>query len=207
MLFATEPSHSAGDSPDPSAWKQAQAALVLPLTEAAGALGRLDAMLAAMDAAAAAGITRLTLTEAEAMLWAGGIVLPREDIARDARDGRAASDPEAMRLARRALRRLEGQGALTDLPAFLGLHRPGGTKPGGAARLRGPDFERGAAHYLARAVAADLHPLVRGCRALLLWRQAKLPPPSRVIEPATHSARLMAQGFERLLFARPGLPC
>lgn len=126
MLFATEPSQSASDSSDPSAWKQAQAALVLLLTEAADALGRLDAMLAALDAAAAASITRLTLAEAEAMLGAGGIVLPRKELARDALDGRAASDPEAMRLAWWALLRLEGHGALTGLAAFLGIHRPAG---------------------------------------------------------------------------------
>ncbi|SCY97003.1 hypothetical protein [Paracoccus tibetensis] len=57
----------------------------MPLAEAAGALGRLDATLVALDAAAAEGaVTRLALAEAEAMLWAGGIVLPREEIGRDA---------------------------------------------------------------------------------------------------------------------------
>lgn len=177
----------------------------MPLAEAAGALGRLDATLAGLPPEAADGaVTRLALAEAEAMLWAGGIVLPREEIGRDALDARAASDPEAMQLARWALRRLEGQGALTDLPSFLGLHRQAGAAAS-AARLRGPDFERGAADYLARlAAAAELHPLVRGCLALLLWRRAELSPPDRVIEPAVHAARLMAQGCECLPFAPLG---
>ena len=177
----------------------------MPLAEAAGELGRLDATLAALPAEAAAGaVARLALAETEAMLWAGGMVLPREEIGRDALDARAASDPEAMRLARWALRRLEGQGALTDLPGFLGLHRRTG-ETAGAARLRGPDFARGAADYLARlAAGSELHPLVQGCLAGLLWRQAGLSPPDRVIEPAVHAARLMAQGCERLSFAPLG---
>jgi hypothetical protein len=197
---------TAADPADLEAWLRAQAALAVPLAEAAGALGRLDATLAGLTPEAAAGaVTRLALAEIEAMLWAGGIVLPREEIGRDALDARAASDPEAMRLARWALRRLEGQGALTDLPGFLGLHRTAGSEPGAAARLRGPDFARGAADYLARlAAAAELHPMVRGCLAGLLWRQAGLSPPDRVIEPAVHAARLMAQGCERLSFAPLG---
>lgn len=204
----------AADLADPAAWRQAQAALALPLAEAAAALGRLDATLVALDAAAADGaVMRLALAEAEAMLWAGGIVLPRDEIGRDALDARAASDPEAMRLARWALRRLGGQGALTDLPGFLGLHRGAGavsgSEPsplsGAAARLRGPDFERGAADYLSRLDAAGaLHPLVRGALALLLWRQAELSPPDRVIERAVYAARLMAQGCERLPFVPLG---
>jgi hypothetical protein len=177
----------------------------VPLAEAAAALGGLDATLAAMDTAAAEGaVTRLALTEVEAMLWAGGIVLPREEIGRDALGGRASSDPEAMRLARWALRRLEGQGALTDLPGFLGLHRPAGAGPA-AARLRGPEFDRGAAAYLTRLAAPGLHPLVRGALAMLLWRRAELSPPGRVIEPAVHAARLMAAGCERLPFAPLGM--
>jgi hypothetical protein len=202
------------DLADSAAWRQAQAALAVPLAEAAGALGRLDATLAALDGEAATGAaTRLALAETEAMLWAGGIVLPREEIGRDALDARAASDPEAMRLARWALRRLGGQGALTDLPGFLGLHRGAGalagSEPGAvsgtAARLRGPDFERGAAGYLSRLdAAAELHPLVRGALAGLLWRQAELSPPERVIEQAVYTARMMAQGCERLPFVPLG---
>ena len=214
MVKSIRDPETVADLADPAAWWQAQAALALPLAEAAAALGRLDATLVALDAAAADGaVTRLALAEAEAMLWAGGIVLPREEIGRDALDARAASDPEAMRLARWALRRLDGQGALTDLPGFLGLHRGAGavagSEPGpvsgAAARLRGPDFERGAAGYLSRLdAAAELHPLVRGCLAGLLWRQAGLSPPDRMIEPAVYAARLMARGCERLLFAPLG---
>lgn len=104
---------TAADLADPAAWRQAQAALALPLAEAAAALARLDATLVSLDAAAADGaVLRLALAEAEAMLWAGGIVMPREEIGRDALDARAASDPEAMRLARWALRRLGGRGRL-----------------------------------------------------------------------------------------------
>jgi len=214
MVKSIRDRDAAADLADPAVWRQAQAALALPLAEAAAALARLDATLVALDPAAAGGaVMRLALAEAEAMLWAGGIVLPREEIGRDALDARAASDPEAMRLARWALRRLGGQGALTDLPGFLGLHRGAGavsgSEPGpvsgAAALLRGPDFEHGVAGYLSRLdTAAELHPLVRGALAGLLWRQAELSPPDRVIEPAVYAARLMAQCCERLPFAPLG---
>ena len=108
--FATHPPETASDPAALPLWLSAQAALAVPLADAAGALGRLDATLAALPVEAAAGArARLALAETEAMLWAGGMVLPREEIGRDALDARAASDPEAMRLARWALRRLEGQ--------------------------------------------------------------------------------------------------
>lgn len=112
MVRSVRDTETDADPSDPAVWQHAQAAQALPLADAAAALGQLDATLAAMDPTAAAGsVTRLALTEAEAMLWAYGIVLPREEIGRDALDARASSDPEAMRLARWALRRLEGQGA------------------------------------------------------------------------------------------------
>lgn len=201
----------AGLEGDPADWLRAQAGLAVPLAEAAAEVGRLDATLAAMAPDAADGARlRLALAEAEAMLWAGGLVLPREEIGRDALDARAASDPQAMRLARWALRRLDGQGALGDLPGFLGLHRAGGPdaeagQGAGQGGLRGPDFWQGAADYLARVAAADgLHPLARGPLAMLLWRRAGLSPPERVIEPAVHAARLMARGCEGLRFVPLG---
>ncbi|MBM3605615.1 MAG: hypothetical protein FJX25_12945 [Alphaproteobacteria bacterium] len=47
---------------------------------------------------------------AEAMLWAQGLILRRDEIGRDLMETRANSDPEAMQLARWALRRLRGRG-------------------------------------------------------------------------------------------------
>ncbi|QDA35727.1 hypothetical protein E4191_16310 (plasmid) [Paracoccus liaowanqingii] len=81
--------------------------LALPAAEAAGARERLVNIE----------------VEVEAMLRAQGLMLGRDEIGRELMEARAASDPEALRLARWAVRRLEGQGALMDLPAFLGLHR------------------------------------------------------------------------------------
>lgn len=84
-----------------------------------------------------------------------------------------------------------------------------GSEPGPvygvASRLREPDFEDGAAGCLScLASAGALHPLMRGALAGLLWRQAKLSPPDRVIEPAVYAARLMAQRCERLPFVPLG---
>ena len=55
-------------------------------------------------------MTRFALIETEAMLWAQELVMERAESGRNIRDARAGSDPEAIRLARWAIRRVEGQG-------------------------------------------------------------------------------------------------
>lgn len=105
-------------------WLAGQAAQASALADAARELGRLEGMLLVLSAAEAAGAReRLVYIEVEAMLRAQGLMLGRDEIGRELMEARAASDPEALRLARWAVRRLEGQGVFTDLPAFLGLHR------------------------------------------------------------------------------------
>ncbi|TJZ91397.1 hypothetical protein FA743_11450 [Paracoccus gahaiensis] len=163
---------------DPQPWLAAQAAQASALADAARDLGRLEATLLALPAAEAAGAReRLVHLEVEAMLRAQGLMLGRDEIGREPMEARAASDPEALRLARWAVRRLEGQGALADLPSFLGLHRRAALDEPSATsmdlRLQGREFDGAAAEFLAAVDAfTRLHPLARGPAALALWRVA-----------------------------------
>lgn len=92
---------------DPRVWLAAQPGLLGALAQAARSIGRLEATLAALPAGEADGARqRLALIEVEPMLSALG----RGEIGRDLLEARAGSDPEGIRLARRAIRRLEGQG-------------------------------------------------------------------------------------------------
>ncbi|WP_228461930.1 Fic family protein [Paracoccus liaowanqingii] len=187
-------------------WLAAQSAQASALADAARDLGRLEATLLALPAAEAAGAReRLVHLEVEAMLRAQGLMLGRDEIGRELMEARAASDPEALRLARWAVRRLEGQGPLADLPAFLGLHRRAASDGPSATsmdlRLQGREFDGAAVEFLAAVDAfAALHPLARGPAALALWRMAELSPPGQVTEPAVWSARHMAAGAEGLRF-------
>ncbi|TGN68183.1 hypothetical protein E4L95_02260 [Paracoccus liaowanqingii] len=79
-------------------------------------------MLTLLAAEAAGARERLVHLKVEAMLRTQGLMLGRDKIGRELMEARAGSDPEALRLARWAVCRLEGQGALMDLPALLGLH-------------------------------------------------------------------------------------
>lgn len=182
---------------DPRPWLRAQAAQAGSLADAALAVGRLEAMLTGMDKRAHAGaIHRLALIETEAMLWADGMPLRREEIGRDYLDARADTDLEAMRLARWAIRRLEGQGALEDLRGFLSLHRIEGMAGMGgdlAPRPAGVAFDETAAAFLGTVRPFDrLHPLARGPVMVQLWRLAGLSFPGRITEAAVWSGRHMA---------------
>lgn len=198
------------DSASAALWSQAQAQQADALANAARELGRLEATLAALPEAEAAGARlRLALIEVEAMLWAQGMVLRRDEIGRDLLDARASSDPEAMRLARWALRRLEGQADPSHLASFLGLHRRtmADSEALGvlAPRPQGAEFEAAATEFLGAVEGMNnLHPLARGPVVLMLWRMAGLSPPEQIIEPATWSARNMAIGAEGLPFVPLG---
>lgn len=196
------------DEFDMAPWLAAQRRLAAPLAKAAGEVGRLDGSLASLAAPVAQRLRhRLALAETEAMLWAGGTVLGRDEIGLDLHAARAASDPRALVLARWALRRLDGQGRLDDLPGFLGLRPvaiPGPTDML-IGRPRGAEFDALAGAFLAAmGQAGDLHPLARGPLCLMLWRQAALSPPEQVAEAACWSARAMADGALALRFVPMG---
>lgn len=195
---------------DAAAWRAAQAEHVGALAQAARDVGRLEGTLAALSPGEAAGAReRLALIEVEAMLRAQGLMLSQGEIGREVMEAGARADPEALRLARWAVRRLDGQGALADLAAFLGLHRragPDDAQPAGLdMRPRGDDFDDAAADFLQAVDGfAALHPLARGPATLALWRMAGLSPPGQVVEPAIWSARHMAVGAEGVRFVPMG---
>lgn len=185
-------------------WLRAEAQSARALAQAAMAVGRLDQMLAAMDRDHRAGATRrLALIEIEAMLWAQAIPMRREEIGRDLMEARADTDLEAMRLARWALRRLEGQGDLADLRGFLGLRRVdvAGLDDPIAPRPAGQDFDAAAAAFFeVLAELAPLHPISRAPVARIAWRLAEVSPPEDLIEAACWNARAMAEGCDALAF-------
>lgn len=186
---------------DAAPWLSRQSALALPLADAALAVGRLDADLAGLDETRRAGfLRRLALAEVEALLWVLGRPLARDEIGRDLMDARATSDLEAMRFARWAIRRLEGQGG-ESLRDFLGLHSQ---PPTGAAmpRLTGDSFDDAALVFgEAMGHAQGLHPLARAPFALLAWRMTELSPPEEATaEALVWIARDMARGCEALTF-------
>lgn len=190
---------------DPSIWRAAQAENSDALAAAAMAVGRLDQLVAALPEDTRRGaITRLAVIEVEAMLWGQGTPLRREEIGRDLMDARAGTDLDAMKLARWAIRRLEGQTALTDLRAFLALHRADNSAfPAQltAARPTGRDFDESARDFgAAMEQLASLHPLVRGSPARIVWRMADLSIPEELVEGAVWTARDMARACEAISF-------
>ncbi|MDK8872841.1 hypothetical protein [Paracoccus sp. SSJ] len=193
---------------DASEWFSAQAGLTADLARAAFALGRLEGAVAALEPEAQAGANRrLALIEVEAMLWAQGTPLRREDIGRDLMEARAGADLEAMRLARWGIRRLEGQGDPRDLRGFLGLHRAevSGLDELLATRPTGRDFDAAVGEFRELAgQVAGLAPLVRAAALRVLWRLCGLSAPEVLAEPATWTARDMAEGCEALRFVPLG---
>lgn len=193
---------------DASEWLAAQERLACELARASFALGRLEGAVAALPTEAQPGaITRLALIEVEAMLWAQGTPLQREEIGRDLMGARAGADLEAMRLARWSLRRLEGQGDPAALRAFLGLHRAevSGLDEVLVTRPTGQDFDAANAEFhMMAAGIAGLAPLARPPALRILWRLCGLSAPEVLAEPAVWTARIAAEGCEILRFVPLG---
>lgn len=195
---------------DPQVWRAAHGAGAADLGRAAMAVGRLDETVARMGAGA---VTRLALLEVDALLWAAGTPVPVDALARDRIDARAGTDLTALQQARWAVRRLEGQGNLRDIRAFLALHRPTATFPdssewrsmGLTPRLQGTDFDEAAdeLHQILNA-SADLHPIARGALARQAWSLADLSRDEDRVEGAVWSARLMAADCSALPFVPLG---
>ena len=183
-----------------NAWQQAQSELAVSLAGAAQALGALDAVLANDPGM----IRRLAMMEVEAMLWAEGTPLPREEIGRDLMAGRASSDPQVMAKARWALRRLEGQADPSELRGFLGLHRV--DDPAEVGRVAGDGFDAAAREIHSALETPGLHPLTRGAMAAALWPLGGLSPVDDVAELACFAARIAASGLDTLTFAPLGQP-
>lgn len=197
-LFAPVPSPTGRDLCDPVPWRVAQAGQIDALIAAAFALGQLDADLAALPPDARAGAhRRLALRETGALLSVLGHPMPLAGLAGDSVP--TGDDPALWRVARWALRRLEGQGHVSDLRGFLGLHRVEAAREEGGARTlstrpTGSAFDAAAREFAADLQASALHPLARAPYAALLWRLADLSPDGAGVEPAIWCARDLATG-------------
>ncbi|MBK4217436.1 hypothetical protein JJJ17_16020 [Paracoccus caeni] len=194
---------------DPAQWIQAQRDNAVALADAALTVGRLDQLIIGLTPDMRQGaLLRLAVIETEAMLWGQGTPLRREEIGRDLMDARAATDLDAMKLARWAIRRLEGQTALTDLRAFLALHRTDHTATGAApfaSRPMGRDFDDAARDFLSAFDRfSALHPLARAGAVQVAWRMAELSNPEDLIESAVWVGRDMARRCEALSFVPLG---
>ncbi|MDF3607056.1 hypothetical protein PE067_13490 [Paracoccus sp. DMF-8] len=195
----------APDLSRPAPWRAAQAANAVAMTRAGFALGQLDADLSALPPDDRCGaIRRLALIEVAAILSASGRPIPLQEIAADLLDAAPTDDIQALRFARWAVRRLEGQGATTDLRGFLALHR----SPPGAARIHGrrraEDLDDLARDFLDHIDRSGLHPLARGPHARVLWRLAGLSPEDDGAEAAIWVARDSASACTALPFAPLG---
>lgn len=195
-----DPPHRSGQRAlvEPADWLRAQGAHAIRLARAAQALGALDATVAGDPGM----IRRLAMFEVEAILWAEGTPLPREDIGRDLMAGRAGSDPQVMAKARWALRRLEGQADPADLRGFLALHRV--DDPVDTGRAAGHSFDAAARDFAGLIGDAGLHPLTRAAMGLAAWPLAGLSPDEDLAEAACFAARIAAADLDALPFAPLG---
>lgn len=193
---------------DPQEWRAGEAAAAPLLARAALALGQLDGVLSVMAGPDRAGaVARLALVEVEALTWAAGTPIPREDLARDLLDAPAGTDLEALRLARWAVRRLQGRGDADDLRHFLGLTRTdhAASGDGEMLRLTGTGFDEAASEFALRLDPLQgSHPFTRAAYGLALWRISGLSPGDDVVESACWAARQAARSCAALTFAPIG---
>lgn len=197
-----------GDAVPAAPWLAAQSACAVSLAAAALAVGRLDALIAGMERVARNGaIRRIAMIEVEAMLWAQGTPVRREEVGRDVMEARADTDLTAMHLARWALRRLEGRGQLDDPRGFLGLRKSDVAILAEPMALRpaGEEFDEASDEFARKLEQfSGLHPLARAPVSRILWRIAELSPIDDLTEAAVWTGRSMAACCEALSFVPLG---
>jgi hypothetical protein len=190
----------------PEAWLEAEAALSRPLAEAVEAFARLDERLRAWDPAHAhAGVERLALGQAAALLWAEGAAVEVERLSLWSawRIGRTAEEDAGMARAAWAARRLaRGRWTLASPGAvarFEGRTPRGdaldqddpGAEWGAFARVRGEAWIAAAESWAAevRGLRAA-HRFTQGCVAEQAWRLSGLSDVTAVVEPAVAAMRI-----------------
>jgi hypothetical protein len=193
----------------PEVWLEAEAALARPLAEAVEAFARLDERLRGWDPAhARAGVERLALGQAAALLWAEGAAVEVERLSLwgAARIGRAAEEDAGMARAAWAARRLaRGRWTLAS-PAALALfdgrapRDEGGDRDdpwaewGAVARVRGAAWIAAAEIWAAEVRGLrTAHRFTQACAAERAWRLAGLSDGSAVVEPAVAAMRIAAR--------------
>ncbi|WP_022705037.1 hypothetical protein [Pseudorhodobacter ferrugineus] len=188
---------------DPSHWQKAESTLAPQLARAAAALATLDEHCRQLGPGAG---ERLALIEVEAMLWAQGTRLRREQIAAYLCGAGGACDARGdLTQSAWAYRRLLARpGPLPAMRAFLGLHDVGlsDLPETLSPRPKGAEFDLAADLFAdGMAAMATCHPLTRAGYGLALWRLTGLSAPDDLLEPATAAARIAAQENRSLGFA------
>jgi hypothetical protein len=190
----------------PDGWLEAEAALARPLAEAADAFARLDERLRAWDPAhARAGVERLALGQAAALLWAEGAPVEAERLTLwgASRIGRTAAEDAGMARAAWAARRLaRGRWTLASPAAvarFEGRTPRGddgdtddpGAEWGAFPRVRGDAWIAAAEAWAAevRGLRAA-HRFTQACVAERAWARAGLSDGAAVVEPAVAAMRI-----------------
>lgn len=201
------------DLSKPGLWQDGQRTHAAAMARAGFALGQLDADLSTLSPDSVIGpetgartgaIRRLALIEVSAILSACGRPLPPAQIAADLLDTAPVEDMQALRFARWAVRRLEGQGDTRDLRSFLGLYRATAPATRSARRPQAEDLDHAAKAFLDHLDGSDLHPLARGPYGRTLWRLASLSPADEEGEAAIWMARDAAADCAALPFAPLG---
>ncbi|MGF1658068.1 MAG: hypothetical protein ACFCUS_01420 [Rubrimonas sp.] len=195
--------------PSPDVWREAEAALARPLAAAAEAFARLDERLRAWEPAdARAGVERLALEQAAALVWAEGapVEVERLTLWAAARIGRAAEEDAGMARAAWAARRLaRGRWTLASpaaLARFEGRTPHGGGDIGGDrddlgdpweafARVRGEAWLAAAEGWAAEVRGLrEAHRFTQACVAERFWRLSRLSEATAVVEPAVAAMKI-----------------
>ena len=190
----------------PEAWLDAEAALARPLAEAACAFARVDERLRAWDPAhARAGVERLALGQAAALLWAEGAALEVERLSLwgASRIGRTVEEDAGLARAAWAARRL-ARGRWTfaspaEVARFEGRTPRDdardrddlGAEWAAFARVRGDAWIAAAEAWAAevRSLRAA-HRFTQGCVAERAWRLSGLSDVTAVVEPAVAAMKI-----------------
>lgn len=190
----------------PSVWLEAEASLARPLAEAVEAFARLDERLRAWEAAhARAGVERLALGQAAALLWAEGAAIEVERLALwdAARIGRTAEADEGMARAAWAARRLaRGRWTLASPSAVarfegrnLEDHASDRIGPEAAwaafARVRGDAWTAAAESWVCEVRSLrTAHRFTQACAAERAWRLSGLSDVTAVVEPTVVAMKI-----------------
>jgi hypothetical protein len=193
----------------PAIWLEAEAALARPLADAVEAFVRLDERLRAWDPAhARAGVERLALAQAAALLWAEGAPLEVERLTLwgASRIGSTVAEDKGLARAAWAARRLaRGRWTLASPAAvarFEGRTPRGdgwdrdasGADRGVFARVRGGAWIAAAAAWAAEMRGLHTaHRFTQGCVAERVWRLSGLSDATAVVEPAVVAMKIAAR--------------
>jgi hypothetical protein len=204
--------------PRPDDWLEAEASLARPLAESVEAFARLDERLRAWDPAhARAGVERLALGQAAALLWAEGAAVEVERLSLWGawRIGRSSEEDAGLARAAWAARRLaRGRWTLASSSAvarfegrMLRADAGDGDDPEvewqAFARVRGDAWIAAAESWAAevRGLRAA-HRFTQACVAERAWRLSGLSDVTAVLEPAVAAMKIAGRaGRGGALFA------